>query len=118
MKGDRSPEDIEMIIKFCNSIELAMEHFGKDEEDFLENEVYQNSCCFALLQVGEAVKRLSEEITSKYPEIEWSDIAGMRDFIVHSYRRTSMHRIWIAMINDVPVLRSKCELIISELQRE
>ena len=41
MKGDRSPsEDIETIIRFCNSIELAMEHFGKDEEDFLENELY------------------------------------------------------------------------------
>jgi hypothetical protein len=36
MKGDRSPsEDIEIIIRFCNSIESAMEHFGKDEEDFL-----------------------------------------------------------------------------------
>ena len=51
MKDDRILEDIEVIIKFCDSIELAMEHFGIDEEDFLENELYQNSCCFALLQI-------------------------------------------------------------------
>ena len=91
-----------------------MEHFGKDEEDFLENELYQNSCCFALLQIGEAVKRLPKEITARHPEIEWSDdIAGLRDFIVHSYQKTSMHRIWIAMITDVPILKTRCEMILS-----
>jgi len=114
MKGDRSPsEDIEIIIRFCNSIESAMEHFGKDEEDFLGSELYQNSCCFALLQIGEAVKRLPKEVTARYPDIEWSDIAGMRDFIVHSYRKTSMHRVWIAMTKEVPSLRSKCETILT-----
>jgi len=116
MKDDRTLEDIEVIIKFCDSIELAMEHFGIDEEDFLENELYQNSCCFALLQIGEAVKRLPKEITINHSEIGWSDIAGMRDFIVHSYRRASMHRIWVAMVNDVPILRSKCETILSQLK--
>ena len=51
MKGDRDPsDDVAIIVKFCDSIESAMEHFGKDEEDFLESELYQNSCCFALLQ--------------------------------------------------------------------
>jgi len=116
MKGDGNPSnDIETIIKFCDSIESAMEHFGTDEEDFLESELYQNSCCFALLQIGEAVKRLPKEITKRYSDIEWSDIAGMRDFIVHSYHKTSMHRIWIAMTADVPALRSECEKILGEL---
>jgi len=37
---------------------MAMDHFGRDEEDFLESELYQNSCCFAIEQIGEAVKRM------------------------------------------------------------
>ena len=61
----RSLEGAKTIVKFCNTINLAMEHFGSDEEDFLENELYQSSCGFALIQIGEAVKRISDDVKEK-----------------------------------------------------
>ena len=111
----RSLEGAKAIVKFCNTVNLAMEHFGNDEEDFLENELYQSSCGFALIQIGEAVKRISDEIKEEYPEIEWSKIAGMRDFIAHSYQKANMHIMWMSMTCEVPILKTTCEIIISKL---
>lgn len=35
--------------------------------------------------LGEAVKKIPEEICEKYPQISWRAIAGMRDILVHEY---------------------------------
>jgi len=42
-----------------------------------------------LLKIGEAVKSLSPELTESEPEIPWSRIAGMRDFLAHHYFATA-----------------------------
>ena len=36
---------------------------------FLGDEMYQNSCCFALIQTGENVKRLPMEIMIEHPDV-------------------------------------------------
>ena len=41
-----------------------------------------------LLEIGEAVKGISPELTATEPDIQWSDIAGMRDFLAHHYFAT------------------------------
>ena len=47
-------------------ISQAIQMFGSDEEGFLENVQFQNSCAFAMIQIGEKVKRLSAHLTLKH----------------------------------------------------
>ena len=35
--------------------------------------------------IGEAAKRLSNEIREKYTDIPWKDIVGMRNKFIHNY---------------------------------
>ena len=42
-----------------------------------------------LLEIGEAVKGISPELTATEPDIPWNDIAGMRDFLAHHYFATN-----------------------------
>ena len=47
---------LEHIIKYCIDIQLAIEHFGKDEKTFSSSPVYLNACSMPLLQIGELAK--------------------------------------------------------------
>jgi uncharacterized protein with HEPN domain len=39
----------------------------------------------ALEIIGEAAKRLPDELRQRYPDIPWKGMAGMRDRIIHGY---------------------------------
>ncbi|WP_275542294.1 DUF86 domain-containing protein [Brachybacterium vulturis] len=45
----------------------------------------QDAVAMRLLEIGEAVKALSDGVTSREPEIPWRAIARMRDFLAHHY---------------------------------
>lgn len=38
-----------------------------------------------LMIIGEAAKRIPEEVRAEYPHVEWRNIARFRDFVVHQY---------------------------------
>jgi len=113
---NRDVKYIESIVKHCDNIEEAVQINGADEEIFFNNVHFQNDCAFALLQIGEIVKRLSDEIMLRYPKAEWSDIAKLRDIISHKYEGIELEILWHIIMKDVPELRKYCELILKELK--
>jgi len=112
----RDISHIESIIQYCYNIEEAVMMFGTDEEDFLCNTQFQQSCAFSLLQVGEIVKRLSPDITSKHPTIEWINIARFRDILTHNYGKVEQPAVWDVIVKDIPILKKECESILIELR--
>ncbi|SEE86643.1 HepT-like ribonuclease domain-containing protein [Ruania alba] len=55
----------------------------------ISRELVMDAVAMRLLEIGEAVKSLTAEITDTEPGIRWRDIAGMRDFLAHHYFSTS-----------------------------
>lgn len=43
---------------------------------------------------GEAVKHLPVSLTRRYPDIPWSNMAGMRDKLIHFYFGVDMEIVW------------------------
>ena len=107
---------IESIIRYCNDIEDAIQTYGADEEDFLSNVHFQNSCAFSMMQIGEMVKRLSHELRTKYDEIEWSGITKFRDILSHNYNNVHLHTFWETTMNETAPLKEQCENILKELK--
>jgi len=112
----RDAQCLESIIEYCGEIAEAITRFGSDEEDFLEDVLFQNSCAFALIQIGEKVKRLSVETIVRYSVVEWKDIAKYRDMLSHNYDKMNMHVVWGTISKEVPILRGECEQILKELR--
>jgi uncharacterized protein with HEPN domain len=54
--------------------------------------------------IGEIVKRLSPEFRQSHPEIQWKQIAGMRDKLVHDYNKVDLDLTWEVTQSSIPEL--------------
>jgi len=78
---------------------------GVDEDNFMSNEQLQDAVIRQLQIIGEAAKRLTVDTTAKYSEVEWKDIAGMRDKLVHDYFGVDLDAVWDTVVHDLPILK-------------
>ena len=54
-------------------------------EDFLENRLIRQATERNIELIGEALNTIPEEIQNKYPKIDWRNIIGMRNYLIHQY---------------------------------
>ena len=55
------------------------------EQEFITNQEKQDAVIRRLEIIGEAVKKIPENIRGKYTEVPWRQISGMRDVVIHEY---------------------------------
>ena len=87
---------------------------GYDLELFLSDERTKRSVCMTLINIGESVKSLSEDLKQMHPDVRWSSIVGLRDIAAHNYEGLRMERIWGNAIKDVPELLEQVKGILCE----
>lgn len=80
---------------------------GVTKEEFLENKEKQYAVLRALEIIGEATKSLSKEIKREHPEIQWKDITGMRDKLIHEYFGVKLDLVWATVKQNLPELEKQ-----------
>lgn len=68
----------------------------------------------ALEIMGEACKRIPEEIREQYTAIPWRAMAGMRDRLIHAYDDVNLTLVWETVNTHIPKLLPLFEQIIEE----
>jgi uncharacterized protein with HEPN domain len=58
---------------------------GMTKEQFLADKKTQFAVVRALEIIGEAAKKVPDSIRSRYPDLPWREISGMRDKLIHDY---------------------------------
>jgi len=104
-------EDILNAIEKIERYVLLKEKEGYDEE-LVEDAILRN-----LEIIGEAIKNIPNDIKNNYPEVEWRNISGLRDILIHSYFNLDGIILSDVVENKIPELKIKIEYIIEDLKR-
>jgi len=68
--------DIEKILQYTKDINY---------EDFVSDDQLIDAVMFRLIQLVENIKKISASFKEKHNNIEWNEIVGFRNRIVHDY---------------------------------
>jgi uncharacterized protein with HEPN domain len=106
---------LEHILECINRIERGVSA-GKSE--FVQADLLQDAVVRNLQVLSESTQRLSEELKSRYPAVEWRKIADFRNRLVHDYLGVDLEIVWQVIERDLPELkRAIVEMLGSDARR-
>jgi uncharacterized protein with HEPN domain len=105
-------EDIE---KSCEKVVQYTD--GRSKDQVFEDDVRTDAVLLNLHIIGEAVKKLPNDLRERYPDVAWREIAGLRDVIAHTYFALDTDILWDAVEREVPALLDAVRKIIRTEKR-
>jgi uncharacterized protein with HEPN domain len=111
-RGDK--EFLLDIIEAIKRIELYTKELSY--QDFLQKIETQDAVVRNFEIIGEAVKNISKNLKTKYNNLQWKEIAGMRDKVIHFYFGVNWDIVWKAAKNSLPQLKEKIEGILKKIE--
>jgi uncharacterized protein with HEPN domain len=111
-------KDPRIYIEDClESISRISEYVREiDRSTFARNPAIQDAVIRRLEIIGEAAKRIPEQVKQHHPEIPWRSMAAMRDVLIHDYPEIVIDQVWITATEHLPPLGLQHEVVLADLE--
>lgn len=110
MKDDRI-----YLLHIRECLDRIKQYTASGRDRFLSDTLIQDGVIRNLQTLAESSRRLSDLIKLKHQEVDWRNIAGFRNVVVHDYLGIDVEQIWDIVEQDLPKLRATIGSMIIEL---
>jgi uncharacterized protein with HEPN domain len=104
-------EYLHHILDECAFIEQAISS-EVSEADFYGDETLKRAIVRSLEIIGEATKQIPVDFKLRWHTIQWKNMAGMRDRLIHGYFGVNYFIVWDVVKNKIPALSRQIQAII------
>jgi uncharacterized protein with HEPN domain len=108
-------EDRVYLLHILDAADQALLYASEGEANFFADRKTREAVVRNLEVIGEATKNLSAGLRSRFPDLRWKRVAGMRDKLIHQYFGVSYERVWEVLTRELPTLRERVRAILAEL---
>jgi uncharacterized protein with HEPN domain len=103
---------LQHMLDMIGRIELAT---ASGRAAFFDSVIFQDAVLRNLHTLTETTQRLSGDLKSAHPEIEWAALAAFRNVVVHDYLGIDIDLVWTVVSRDVPDLKAKLTELLSSM---
>ena len=89
-----------------------------DFDSFHADKKTRSAVVWKLEVIGEATKNIPASLRSKYKELPWKDMAGMRDKISHFYFGIDYKIVWGVFKKKLPTIKPVIQKMLDELKTD
>lgn len=83
---------------------------------FMEKSHLQDAVIRQLEIIGEATKKISPNLRSRYVQVPWKGMAGFRDVLIHDYMGIDLNVVWETTQQNIPELKAQIKLIVDQIE--
>jgi uncharacterized protein with HEPN domain len=101
-------EDQVYLEYILDCIDKIKEYFQGGKQEFFANSMISDAIIRRLQTLAESTQRLSEELKANIPDVDWRNISGFRNILVHDYLGgIDLNTVWDVVENYLDNLREQ-----------
>ena len=90
--------------------------FELSKNVFIEDEILKRAIVRSLEIIGEATKKIPADFKNNWKSIQWREMAGMRDRLIHDYMGVNYSIVWDVVKNKIPLLNKQIQEVLNDAE--
>lgn len=110
-------KDERLYLEHIRDAIAKIEQYTTDgRETFFATPMMQDAVIRNFEIIGEATKRIGDEIRRDNSGVPWRSMAAFRDVLIHDYAGIDLVEVWNVISHDMPSVKSAIDQLLSDLE--